>query len=263
MWRICIILAIFLVTKTAYGQVPTTLRRPTHAEPKTFGLEGGKPSAPRMLKPLVIAPSLGLNIDGSGTTPVPSIHAQGDRYILGDETSGTTLLLQSRFDFNTRPAAGNKDDVASRIKIAPGNANLDIGVKMSWFPSAANQAGDEGSLGVDIRLGVTAAYQTGDSSMMAGDLAHSQFGLFSGQATVAVWLWFLYIGAQGNYFLASGDSDVATAIKNTAGLTGTAIVPITSGSGATEKTYYLQFTAGGDNHAVVTAFAVTAQFTPF
>jgi hypothetical protein len=221
------------------------------------GAEGPDPGH-RKLAPLVIAPTLSVLIDGDKSTPAPALHAQGDKYLVGDPEKSFSLLFQGRADLNGRPAAGTDDDVASRIKLSPGNLNIDLGVRASWF--AASDEKDAGTFGVDVRLGATAAYQTADALTTTGDVDRGNFGLFSAQATVALWLWYAYVGAQANYYVSTGESLVSDALNKTTGLSVTGVIPVRTGDDEHARTFYLQFSGGGDSHDFTTSFSVTAEF---
>jgi hypothetical protein len=150
----------------------------------------------------MLAPAFSINTGDATSAYVPEIN------FLGDAELTKFLRLQYLVTLRPDPPAGTGEDVAQSIRVNTGvvNANLGFLFGYCWVP------GDDkhGSIAIDARLGLPVSYQRTSETVPVADpsspstIETSNFGLFSPELKVTLWLKFVLLGYKLNHYLAFG-----------------------------------------------------------
>lgn len=270
---------VALMVHNAEAQEAASLRRPADTKPPPLAAVPGPAVGARKLAPIVISPEISVQSAAQGTNLVPSVHGDGERFLFGDASSSLTSVMQFRLDFRPSAIAGKSDQVADQLRALNGNFAGNLALKLSWFPSAANKADDDGSFGADLRVALNGALATtstvNPSAITSPDtvLSRNTFGLGTIESSLSVWLFWMYVGAQYSKYAVLGDGVdqvLADDLNKRAGLAGILVVPfklgtVTDATGATKsQMLYLQakVNARSDFSNAIWTVGVAGAFSP-
>lgn len=170
----------------------------------------------RELQSLTISPSIQVNTSGiTSTSFVPAIDASGEFRL----STKRDLAFQCLLSIKPDPPSTDSESAAQSIRINTGVFAANFGLRYSIpFDSGS---GANSPLGLDVRVGLPLAYQrVSPSTTTVGQPASGSttedFGLFSPEVKIAIWLKYALLGYKYSHHLAFGNADttVAAALTN-------------------------------------------------
>ena len=173
------------------------LRQPPPAQSPTGPQQLGEvapvqPSTPQ-LEPIVLTPIIQYSTQNTAGGVIPIIQGQGEGTLWGT-SSGNGLAGQFSLTLKPTPPTSSPSEVAQQVKINAGLASGSVGLRLHLFPAALNPSG-RGSIGLDARVDAQGAFQrTRTTDPTSGQVVTSDFGIFSPEAVVGVWVRYFYLG---------------------------------------------------------------------
>lgn len=174
------------------------------AKAKTFTYE--------QLKPLRVGSSLLINTNSTSSNVAPTIQAIG--VVDSFDWKGGEMTSTINFQFKPDPASGTTEQISKTILTDPGTFALNY----SWQYAQIDQT--DGPYGYDVNLGGNLTYQR---SPVATDATASttttnsvhEFGTYSGDVRLGVWLKYLYAGYKYTRNMTfGGKNEISDSVNN-------------------------------------------------
>jgi hypothetical protein len=208
------------------------------------------------LTSLVLAPSFQVNTGGASASYVPSID------FIGQFPISAGFDFQFLLSVKPDPPSGSTDEVAQSIRINTGVLNANIGLNYSnfWKPDTDEKGTPlpDGPQGVEIRVGIPVAYQraaaaaTGSGSPAATSSTTADFGLFSPEVKLSLWLKYVLVGYKYNYYIGFGASNqVSSDLSKTSSHKAYIAARIDALSGKSDSPFYVEATYTGKKSTFV------------
>lgn len=212
-----LLLLVLIAAGPAFGLEAMTTGRKSGAEAlkslASLTDETKRANATRDLEALRIGTSLQFNTGNTNSAIVPSIEGVSivDSGDFGhSDASYGDWMVDLKVAIKPEPATGTAQDIAQAIRTDIGTVNANFGYLYELFRN-------DTPLGFEIRGAGQLSYQKTPSTDSSGNsVGSTEFGVFSPEARIGIWLKSLLLGYKYSHNFTFGkDSTVSQELKNT------------------------------------------------